>query len=60
MSTDSSIEPSSLEQSIFQSECGHSDHEMEYQKTSVEELFGFKNIGLTCYAGAALQCVQVI
>jgi ubiquitin C-terminal hydrolase len=33
---------------------------MEDQKSSAEEFFGFKNIGLTCYAGAALQCVQAI
>jgi ubiquitin C-terminal hydrolase len=33
---------------------------MEDQKISAKELFGFENIGLTCYAGAALQCVQAI
>jgi ubiquitin C-terminal hydrolase len=24
------------------------------------QLFGFENVGLTCYAGAALQCIQAI
>jgi ubiquitin C-terminal hydrolase len=33
---------------------------MEDQNSSAKELFGFENLGLTCYAGAALQCIQAI
>jgi ubiquitin C-terminal hydrolase len=47
-------------QSIDHSESNHTDHEMEDQKTPAQEIFGFENLGLTCYAGAALQCIQAI